>query len=125
MELEILSAEKYSTKLKATIQATGRLGFTESTASFLRLSKTRFAKFAQEKETGGLYLCVCDKKCPDSFEIRTSGKYYYVPTTILFDMIGFDYINKTIMFDLVRFTDYDDIMGGDVYKMNKREIQKK
>lgn len=36
-------------------------------------------------------------------------------------MMGFDYKRKTIMFDLVRNSDLDNEMGGEAYKMNKRE----
>lgn len=125
MTLKILSAEKFSTKLKVTIQLTGRLGFTEMTATHLQLDVNKFAKFAQDDETNELFLCISNKKSVDSFDIRLSGKYYYVSTTALFDMMGFDYKKKTIMFDLVRVTNYDEVMGGSVYKMNKREILKK
>lgn len=125
MAFRILSAEKYGAKLKATIQQTGRLGFTETTAICLKLSAGRYAKFAQDEESKDLYLCMCEKKDKETFDVRLSGKYYYVPATTLFDMMGFDYKRKTIMFDLVRNSDLDMEMGGEVYKMNKRENLKR
>lgn len=125
MALKILSAKNFSAKLKVTIQLTGRLGFTETTATQLQLKAGKFAKFAQDDETSDLFLCVSDKKSVDAFDIRKSGKYYFVPTTSLFDMMGFDYKKKTIMFDLVRAVEYDCEMDGEVYKMIKRELLKK
>lgn len=125
MALKILSAEKFGTKLKATIQSTGRLGFTEKTADYLQLSVNKSVRFAQEGETDELFLCINDKRSVDSFSIRLSGKYYYVPTTALFDAIGFDYKKNAIMFDLVRAAEYDEVMNGCAYKMKKREILKK
>lgn len=125
MALTILSAKNFAVKLKATIQMTGRLGFTESTAIHLKLDTYRYVKFALDDETEELFLCLSEESNVDSFKVRLSGKYYYVPTTSLFDKLGYDYKKKTIMFDLVRFSDYDNMMTGVVYKMCKRENIKK
>lgn len=125
MALKILSAENFNTKLKATIQQTGRLGFTETTATQLHLNNKKFVKFAKDDENEDLYICLYGKKDVETFEVRTSGKYYYVPTTAFFNAMGLDYKKKTIIFDLLRTAGYDEAMGGEVYKMNKREILKK
>lgn len=125
MALKILSAKEFSAKLKATIQASGRLGFTETTAIHLKLQGEKFAKFAKDDETNELFLCICDTKGEDAFDVKLSSGYYYVPAKTLFDAEGLDYVRKNIMFDLVRFSDYDEMLGGDVYKMNKRETKRK
>ena len=44
MNIKILSAKQFATKLKATIQASGRLGFTADTATALGLESGKFAR---------------------------------------------------------------------------------
>ena len=48
MTIKILSAKNFAIKLKATIQASGRLGFTAETATALDLKSGKFAKFAKK-----------------------------------------------------------------------------
>ncbi len=84
MAIKILSAKQFATKLKATIQASGRLGFTEETANALDLASGKFAKFAKDDEKGALYLIIINEDCEDAFPIKLSSGYYYVPTRQLF-----------------------------------------
>lgn len=125
MALQVLSAKEYSAKLKATIQASGRLGFTEITATHLKLQGGKFVKFAKDDETAEIFLCVCTDKGDDAFEVKLTSGYYYVAAKTLFDALGLDYIHLNVMFDLVRFPDYDSVLGGEVYKLNKRETKRK
>jgi len=125
MEMTIISAKQFATKLKATIQASGRLGFTDETAKSLRLSSEKRAKFAQDKEKGALYLMIVDKSDEDAFQIRESSGYFYVPTKQMFDMLGYDYENNNIMFDLVRQTNIGDEIEGLVFKMKPRINKRK
>ena len=48
MTIKILSAKNFAIKLKATIQASGRLVFEVETATVLGLKSGKFAKFAQD-----------------------------------------------------------------------------
>ena len=50
MTIKILSAKEFATKLKATIQASGRLGFTGETAIALNLKAGKFAKFSKPEK---------------------------------------------------------------------------
>lgn len=125
MAIKILSAKDFNVKLKATIQASGRLGFSEPTAKFLKLSLSKYAIFANDEETNDLYLAICENESEDSFEIKSTSGYYYVPAKMLFDVLGLDYINNVIMFDLVRVSSLDEETGGETYKMNKRENKRK
>ena len=56
----------------------------------------------------------------DAFSIRESSGYYYVPTKVMFDTLGFNYENGNIMFDLVRQPSLDDDLQGQVYFMKQR-----
>ena len=125
MAITILSAKQFATKLKATIQASGRLGFTAETATALGLESGKFAKFAKDDEKESLYLIIVNEPNEDAFEIRLSSNYYYVPTKVMFDMLGYDYENGNIMFDLVRQPSLDDDLQGQVYFMKQRQIKNK
>ena len=124
MTFEILSAKKFAVKLKATIQASGRLGFTAETASVLDLETGKFAKFAQDDKDKSLYLIIVDKGNEDTFPVRKSSGYFYVPTKVMFDSLGLDYQNSNIMFDLVRKPSLDNDLQGQVYFMKQRPKRK-
>ena len=123
MTIRILSAKQFATKLKATIQASGRLGFTSETANALDFKSGKFAKFAKDDENGSLYLIIINEGSEDAFSIRESSGYYYVPTKVMFDTLGFNYENGNIMFDLVRQPSLDDDLQGQVYFMKQRQIK--
>jgi hypothetical protein len=125
MGITIISAKQFAVKLKATIQASGRLGFTAETAKALGLESGKFAKFAKDDENDSLYLIIINEPNEDAFEIRVSSGYYYVPTKVMFDTLGFNYENGNIMFDLVRQPSYDDDLQGQVYYMKQRPIKNK
>lgn len=125
MGIKILSAKQFATKLKATIQASGRLGFTAETATALDLKSGKFAKFAQDDETGSLYLIIIDEGSEEAFSIRETSGYYYVPAKLMFDTLGFDYEHHTVMFDLIRQPALDADLSGKVYFMKQRSTKNK
>ena len=52
MNIQVLSAKKYSQKLKVTIQATGKLGFSDETAKEMELAdRAAFIKFLIDSDT--------------------------------------------------------------------------
>lgn len=125
MAITIISAKRFATKLKATIQRSGRLGFTEETARYMNLADEKFAKFAQDDESGTLYLIIIDKRNEDSFDIRSSSGYYFVPAKMMFDSLGMDYEQNVIMFDLVRKPSLDETLEGQVFLMKTRISKRK
>ena len=125
MAITIISAKRFATKLKATIQRSGRLGFTEETARYMNLADEKFAKFAQDDESRTLYLIIIDKRNEDCFDIRSSSGYYFVPAKMMFDSLGMDYEQNVIMFDLVRKPSLDETLEGQVFLMKKRISKRK
>lgn len=125
MAIKILSAKQFAIKLKATIQASGRLGFTAETATALGFESGKYARFAQDDETESLYLIINNEGSEDAFEIRISSGYYYIPTKVMFDTLGYNYENGNIMFDLVRQPSLDSDLQGQVYFMKQRPIKNK
>lgn len=122
MGFTILSAKDYSQKLKASIHATGRLGFTEATAGTLGLTKDSCVSFAKDDAEDVLYMINNVADTPDAFKVLKSGAYFSVNTKSLFDALDYDYKKKNIMFDLVRDNNYPD---QEVYKLNKRDLPRK
>lgn len=121
MAINIIDTTQFNTKLKATIQATGKLGFTKETASHLSLSVGQTVNFAKDDETEELYLVVANEDSFNGLRVCKSGMYYYIQTKLMFDAFGYEYKKKTIIFDLIRKKELDATLNGRVYKMNKRE----
>lgn len=120
MGIRVLSVKEFTSKLKATIQATGRLGFTDETAKALSLSADRYITIAYDDEKDIFYLVVMPDKNPDAFKVCSAGDYFYLPTTSLFRAMGVDFETTSIIFDLSREPSLDEALGGTVYKMTKR-----
>ena len=125
MSIIILSAKQFATKLKATIQSSGRLGFTADTATALDFKSGKFAKFAKDDENGKLYLIINNEGSEDAFSVRETSGYFYVATKMLFDMLGYNYDAGNIMFDLIRQPSLDTELDGQVYYMKQRRVKNK
>lgn len=124
--IKIINTSDFNVKLKATIHSSGRLGFTANTAASLALSNKTYIKFGKDDENDNeLFLIIVDEDDEDTFRVIRSGKYYYLPTTAMFQSFGYDFKKYNIMFDMVRMSDYDEIVNGKVYKLNKRVLMRK
>ena len=117
----IYDGKSCSQRLKATIQQTGKLGFTQDTIAEMQLSKETYCRIAGDTDSATtLYLAVLRHDADKAFQVMKSGNYFFLNTRQLFDQLGFDYKNKVIIFDIVRFPQYDEPLGGDCYKMEAR-----
>ena len=99
--LSVLSAREYTKGLSATIQASGKLGFSANTARTLGFEKGAGVKFAL-LDGKDLVLINSKVKDDDAFALMQSNGYYSVKTKHLFDHLGYDYVQQRISFDLVR-----------------------
>ena len=121
--ISLLDIEQYSVKLKATIQQTGRLGFTAETAKALGLTVQMSVQFARDDAGDrALYMVLHEGQVDNSFRMMKAGQYFYLPTKQMFDAFGEDYINKVVMFDLAPVSSLDAQFCGKVYKMVRREL---
>lgn len=119
---KILNAGDYTKKLKATIHRTGKLGFTKETADELKLSENLFVRFANDSDDRNIvYLAIIHQEIPGCFKLLKSSDYYSVSTGKMFKELGFDYSRRTVMFDVEREISGDEIMGGECYKLSKRD----
>lgn len=121
--MEILSAKKYGVKLKATIQATGKLGFPKSTSETLNFAERKYVRFGRNED--GLFLSVSAEGDDDAFKTNVSSGYYSLNTKGLFDALGLDYKSQTVIFDLLRTPSFDEELNGESYKMVLRIRNKK
>lgn len=121
--MRILSVRQFSSRLKVTIQSSGRLNFTDDTTKTLGITENTPVKFAlDDEDDNALYLVIAsDYNDEDAFKVRKSGSYYYVPTKNLFDALGIEYEGNSLGYDLVRAESRDSELGGMAFKMNQRE----
>ena len=115
------NAKDYTIKLKATIQKTGKLGFTSDTIEKLRLEQGCSIYLAKDDENKKvMYMGVVREVREDAFPLLSSGKYPYLNTTGLFKDLKFDFEHKVYIFDLSRFPEGDEAMESECYKMDLR-----
>ena len=121
--MRLLSVKKYGVKLKATIQATGKLGFPKTTSDILRFNERQYVQFFLDETENELYMVVFEEYNEDAFKVASSSGYYSINTAAIFNELNFDYKNKknTFIFDLIRNAHLDAECGGEVYKMSLRE----
>lgn len=118
---QILNSCDYTKKLKATIQRSGKLGFTRETMDELKLNENCFIRFADDSENHDVvYLAIIRHEEAGCFKLMKSSGYLSVSTGKMFKELGFDYSRRTVMFDVEREVSGDSIMGGECYKLTKR-----
>ena len=96
----------------------GRLNFSEDTGKTLGLKDKMSIKFAID-ENGKLYCSFPKEDDEDAFKIRKAGRYFYVPTDLLFSSLGIDYKKINIQYNLVRAQLNDDELNGKTYRMDE------
>lgn len=121
MAIKIISTRNFTKPLKVTLQSSGKLGFTRDTAEVLKLEPGKLIQFGRDEEKNEMYLIMlADTTADDAFAIAKAGEYYYLPTTLMFDALGYEYKIKTYFFDLVRRAELDAELKGEVYFMKER-----
>ncbi len=125
MIANIYNAKQLTQKLKATIQRSGKLGFTAETIDQLKLSNEVSIRIASDDTRKDiLYMAVVPRACEDAFPVIKTGIYFYLNTKQLFDEIRMDYTKFNIMFDLTRCSEADEAIGGECYKMTARRTSR-
>ena len=115
-------AKVFTVRLRATIQSTGRLGFTFDTMDQLKLTPECSIYLAPDDENKRvMYMAVVRERKDDAFAVLSSGKYVYLNTRQLFDTLKIDYTNNVNFYDLARLEEGDEVMEGECYKMVRRD----
>jgi hypothetical protein len=106
------------------VHITGKLGFSENACNRLNLAENKVIMIGRNEDDetdDALYMKISNKPEDDGFKINRAGRYFYINTKMLFDSLNIDYKSVTIIFDLLPV----DIEEQTIYKMLKREVQKK
>ena len=86
--MRLLSVKRYGVKLKATIQATGKLGFPKSTSDILRFEERQYVQFFLDDNEKDLYMVVLDDSNKDAFKVAVSSEYYSINTAAIFNELN-------------------------------------
>jgi len=122
---QTFNAQEFTQKLKATIQRTGKLGFTAETISTLQLSNSSYIRIAPDTDNKNIfYMAVINEPVDDGFRAYRTGDYIFLQTKQLFDKLGMDYVKWNIMFDMSRFEEGDEVLGGPCYSMIVRKKER-
>ena len=124
MSIKIISTRNFAKPLKATLQSSGKLGFTHDTAEILKLESGKLIQFGRDEEKNEMYMILTHGTPDDAFAVAKAGEYFYLPTTLMFDALGYEYKIVTYFFDLVRRVDLDEELNGEVYFMKERQKTK-
>lgn len=120
-ESKIVDASKFVGKCKATVQRSGRLGFTETAQSEMNL-QLNSRLLASEISDDDLAVVVLppDTKDERGFLIKRSGVYFSVNMKAFFDRKGVDYrsLTERTIYDIVRLE--ETYQGLPVFKFTKR-----
>ncbi len=124
LQLDFYSPKDLERSLKATIHKTGKLGFTQESATKLQLTNTKGVKIARNKGDEfdtNLYMVIEDSHNELNFKVNKAGQYYYVNTAALFDNLKYNYKDNTISFSIITV---DNTSNPKIYKMIKKEKKK-
>jgi hypothetical protein len=100
-DFDFISPKESMNNFSASVQKTGRLGFSLGAIKRMNLSKEKFIRIARNSKNKGdtnFYVFVTEKKEEDSFPIVGAGKYVYVNVAKTFKDLGIDYKSQKIKY---------------------------
>lgn len=115
--LKFFDPQSFSTRLKATIHKTGKLGFTLAASKKMGLAKGKRASIGINQDDPAdksLYILINDAGTKDGSIIAKAGDYYYIKMDAIFDKMGIDYKSRRVIFDITE----QDYNGRTIYKLS-------
>lgn len=116
----IVDAQQMSRISKATVQKTGRLGFSSSATQMLGLSSEKSVILFEDDTCRDLYLVVIDGRDERGFYVRSVGEYFYIYMKVFLDQRHVDYRNKHVSYEITQL-DGQTYEGRPVYRMEYLE----
>lgn len=94
--------DKIGGSIKATIQKTGKIGFSSGAESFMELKNTQYFRigFDSNEASGDIIYMVPSKTEAGAFKVSKAGDYFYMNLKNVFDRKGIDYKNKSYIYDI-------------------------
>lgn len=114
----LVQATRLSRIAKATVQRTGRLGFSQGAAKMLGLGENKTVLLF-EGEGRNLFLAVVNGRDDRGFFVRGIGDYWYIATKVYFDQAGVDYEHNVVDFEVTELP--DKFEGSPVFNLRYRE----
>ena len=124
MDLKFIPIDTNPIKPKATVHASGRLGFNSEAIDFMGLTNKRYFRVAVTNEDGkplkNVYLIEQDEAA-NAAKVAKSGEYFYLNVGNLFEQLDVDYKEYTIIYDIRKMM-YNE---KDMYVLKMRKPKKK
>ena len=123
MALKFIEIDSNSTKPKATIHITGKLGFNMEGAKLMELSDTTYYRIATDDDTevnNVMYFVSSTADEKGSVKVAKAGLYFYINLGSVFSKLGFKYENFIISFDISK----DEYEGKPMFVLKKRKREK-
>lgn len=126
INLKFIEIDINPPKPKATVHASGRLGFNNEAAQFMQLQGKKNFRVAVADEDGtrvnNIYLIEQDD-ASGAAKIAKSGDYYYLNVGNLFEDLEIDYKKYTVIYDIKKLLYEGKEMF--VLKMRKQKLKAK
>ncbi|QHS55716.1 hypothetical protein GWR56_09285 [Mucilaginibacter sp. 14171R-50] len=121
LKLKIHNANQFERNVKATIQSTGKLGFSDGAIKKMKIESGKFLVIASneaDENDENFYAWLENTDENGGFKINKGGQYYNANTKPLFDELKIDYKNQDnlVIYDIVDF----DNDGNPIFKFIKR-----
>ncbi len=114
-----IDARNFLKRAKATIQNSGKLGFSNEAAELFGLKneqEKRLLLFDMGEDN--FIAIVTNKKDEEGFKILKGGEYYYVRMKNFFDSRSIPYQTKRVIYDI---SDTGEELNGEkIYKLTQR-----
>lgn len=124
VNLKFIEIDTNPIKPKATVHASGRLGFNNEAIQFMELNNKKNFKVAVADEDGtsvnNIYLIEQDNPT-GAAKVAKAGDYYYLNVGNLFEDLNIDYKNFTVIYD-IRKQLYEN---KDMYVLKMRKLKRK
>lgn len=126
MKLKFIKTDNERGIAKATIQKTGRLGFSMEAIKKLQLRVGKSVSIAIDEEelsNKNIYIRINNELEEGAFILNKAGDYYYLNTKYFFDSLGINFRNKskTYIYDIVDFEFKDEKL----FKLIMREVKRR
>lgn len=121
LKLKVHKANELDRNVKATVQSTGRLGFSDGANKKMKIETGKFLMLAtneEDEKDENLYAWLEETDKNGGFRINKGGQYFNANTKPLFDELKINYkdAENLIIYDIVDF-EYE---GNPIFKFVKR-----
>ena len=109
--LEIFSAKKLRGNAKATVQATGKIGFSLVAAELLELTKETGVIFGKQPGVSGyesLFIITVSGANKEAFPVIRVGNYYQIDVRNLLDLLNVQYKERSLIYNVSAVKDEDE-----------------